>query len=140
MSLHEPACPCLGCTPAAAVKKLTASQLQSKFNSDTSGQVSFQESFSLVTALYKRVIDIGFDDKAVEEITIHGGNEDTTVFLFCNRRRILNEFYLPAMPVGKLTDILSEAHEDGPWSSYDSPTGTHGELYTCSIGKDVDDR
>ena len=139
MSSHEPACPCLGCTPAAVVKKLSASQLQSKFNSDTSGLVSFQESFVLVTALYNRVIDIGFDDKAVEEITIHGGNEDTTVLLFCNRRRILNEFYLPVMPVDKLADLLSGVYEDGPWSSYDSPVCTHGSMYTCSIAKDLDE-
>ena len=129
--------PCPTCRSVRRVGNSDLREIHEKFNDETTLRISFRRHPALIKALYDRVIELAWLDKAVERITIHGGDEKTTVLILYNQRRVMvGEFYLPAMPVEALKDILARVHEDGSWLDYNRPRWSEGDMYSCSIGKE----
>lgn len=137
-SPHGQACVCSTCVPVSSVGKCSIEEIQIKFNINTSHRIQYRRSAALVTAVYERIMELGQSNAEVKEVMIHGGDDKITILIFYNNENIVTEFGLPALPVGRLDDILSRAYSAGYWMDYSKPLGSYGAAYSCSLRKELD--
>ena len=137
-SPHDTSCVCSTCVHVSSVGKYSIEDIQCKFNINTSHRIQYRRSVALVTAVYERVVELAQGNKELKEVMIHGGDDNITIVIFYNDESILYEFSLPALPVGRLDDILTRAYSAGHWMDYSKPLGSYGAAYSCSLRKELD--
>lgn len=126
---------CIDCISTETLENMSLANLHRVFNMESSYKVSYRSQRSLVRLLYKRIIELAFEEddfhNDISEIKFQGGVNMMTVVDLCRRKTIAYEFFLPAIPEADLHKIMAQASEDGFWGRFICRDS--GAFFSCSL-------